>query len=127
MSQLTREVVFGQTADATQPGDFLQAQAPQLARLSADGGSRRGGTVTSVQPDLEDAAPLLDGEQTQGGSFSVEEGERLSEGNVFERKVRLGVNMSWAVNIILFVSKVRLEQHPQCQASGRGKPFRMRP
>jgi hypothetical protein len=106
-SRPIRALTSSQTADATTPAGFLQAQPGQLARLSTDG-SRRGGTVTSARPDVESAAPLLHGEEPQGGSFSVEEAPSITEaeGTDFERKVRLGVNLSWAVNIMLFTSKV---------------------
>ncbi|PNH12488.1 Metal tolerance protein 3 [Tetrabaena socialis] len=103
MSQLAREVVLGGTAAYSSPAQFTasiaQPRAASLERTSR----------TSV-PDVESASVheeaheplLLLGAAPIAG---IEEGTRGSEAKSFARRVRIGINASWTVNVLLLISK----------------------
>ncbi|GFR41467.1 hypothetical protein Agub_g2156 [Astrephomene gubernaculifera] len=96
MAQLAREVILGRTSSCLDVADFTSI-AP----------TRQGSVARAGLPedtDVEAAAPLL----TRASDEAVARAPSPTQEEVdsFSRRVRFGINASWAVNILLLVAKV---------------------
>lgn len=121
---LARELVFGQTAGVTEPSEFT-ARSAKPARNTSGEGTWLGGSKVSTSPDEQLAsshdelvqesllsAATRDVErgawQVQSASDArrtVEVAGTPTNADAFSRRVRVGINASWAVNILLLVRR----------------------
>ncbi|GLI68712.1 hypothetical protein VaNZ11_013195 [Volvox africanus] len=97
MAQLAREVVLGQTSSCKDPEGFTRiTSARSLSRAS------RLNLYTEIH-DVEAAVPFVTATADVEGAFR--ETSRNREVDSFSKRVRLGINASWFVNVILLISK----------------------
>jgi hypothetical protein len=98
MAQLAREVILGQTSACTDPAGFTRIQS--CRNLSR--GSRL--NLAADVHNIEASPPTLT-RATDGEGLSQPLLNSNQEVDEFSRRVRLGINASWVVNVVLLVTK----------------------